>query len=506
MTGVRETALALQARGRAIRVTREGDPLLLTLGRSIVAGVPAPSLAVAWVLAVVAASTSLVAGDEAQLRRLESQLEEVQAELEDLRRRLAGQPRGGGHPADVTSDRGGSARMIEDRDALRWSPVWEGTRVETPGVFRGLRDKPFLLSAWQHVHVGGYTELDYHSFEDGIQAIPEGFRMHRTNLFLYTDLADSVSFASEIEFETEFDGVANSNDIEVALEMAFVDWVLWQELTLRGGVVLPPIGRTNVNHDGPTRELTERPLVSTYVIPTTLSEPGVGAVGVLPLGDHANLEYEIYAVNGFNALEADGDLPVAFTEREQLLRESRTALGGDNNDGVATTGRIGAEFFESFELGGSWHIGTYDERGDNRLDILAGDFAWVASIFSLEGEIAHADFERDTFARTAGVPDRFWGWYVQAGVGGMLDRLPAVAPSIFGGEGSRLGAVLRFDWVDLDGDRGEVIEPGVTFRPIADTIFKLSYRFTRNSFGLRSVPGTRGFDDEGLVFSLSTYF
>jgi hypothetical protein len=444
--------------------------------------------------------------DDTQERRLEKKLERVEAELKELRRQFEGQPRRENEATVAKADGEGAPQEPENANAVEWNPAWDGTRIDTPHAFRGVWDKPFLLSAWQRVHVGGYTELEYHSFEDGIQGIPQGFRMHRTNLFLYTDLSDTVKFASEIEFETEFEGAANSNEIEVALEMAFVDWTLWQELTLRGGVILSPLGRINVNHDGPTRELTERPLVSTYVIPSTLSEPGIGAQGVFTLCDSANLEYEIYAVNGFNVLDANGNLSSAITEREQLLRESRTALGGDNNDGVATTGRIGLELFESLEVGGSWHVGTYDERGDNMLDIFAGDFAWAGSIFSLEGEIAHAEFERDAFARTAGVPDRFWGWYVQGGIGGMPECMRTAAPNIFGGEGSRFGAVLRYDWIDLAGDRGEVIEPGVTFRPIADTVFKFSYRFTRNSFGLRGVPGTEGFDDEGFVFSLSSYF
>ena len=117
-----------------------------------------------------------------------------------------------------------------------------------------------------------------------------------------------------------------------------------------------------------------------------------------------------------------------------------------------------------------------------------------------------AEFERDSFAKTAGVPNRFWGYYVQGAIGGMPDVLRHAVPHVFDDEGAAFTLVLRYEWVDLDGDRGEVIEPGINFRPIADTVFKFSYRFTQESIGLRNVPGREDFDDDGFVFLLSSYF
>ncbi|MEM7232189.1 MAG: hypothetical protein AAF517_08450 [Planctomycetota bacterium] len=375
-----------------------------------------------------------------------------------------------------------------------------------PEALRGIYQKPFLGSGWRSAYFGGYTELEYHSFEDGIQGIPEGFRMHRTNLFLFTDLSDSIRFGSEFEFETEFDGASNSSDIEMAVEMAFVDWTVYQELTIRGGAILAPLGRINVNHDGPVRELTERPLVSTYVIPTTLTEAGIGALGQFEISRDFTLSYEAYVVNGFSVLDANGELAAPVTRQEVVLREARNSNGGDINDGVATTGRIGGALGQFLDVGASWHFGTYDERGDNFLSIFAGDFAAVWNAVTLEGEIAVADFARDAFARNAGVPDVFWGYYLQASYGGMPESLARSWPNFFGGSGARAAVILRYDWVDLDGDRGAIIEPGVSFRPGWDTVFKFSYRVPLNSFGLRGVPGTETYDDEGFVFSLTSYF
>jgi len=363
-------------------------------------------------------------------------------------------------------------------------------------------DKPFLGSFWRRAYLGGYTELEYHAFQDGVLGIPRGFRAHRTNLFAYADVSDNIRFGSEIEFENEEPG----EDLEVKVEMAFVDWVLFQELTFRGGALLTPLGRVNQNHDGPVREITDRPLVSTFVIPTTLTEPGVGIHGTIrPLRQIA-LNYETYGTNGFAILDSDGELAAPITEIEGLLREGRPSLGGDNNKDLASTGRVSVEAFSAIQVGGSWHVGTYDEKSDNLLTIVAGDLAIAKGPFALEGEIAQADFQRDAFARTAGVPDRYWGYYLQASVSHLPKALVQAAPNIFGGEGARFTLVVRYDWVDLDGDHGEAIEPGINFRPFSDTVFKFSYRFGLQSLGIQNVPGREGFDDDGFVFSLASYF
>ena len=57
---------------------------------------------------------------------------------------------------------------------------------------------------------------------------------------------------------------------------------------------------------------------------------------------------------------------------------------------------------------------------------------------SVEGELAWAGFERDAFARAAGIPDNYWGYYVQAGVAGMPDVLRRAVPAIFAGEGAAI--------------------------------------------------------------------
>ena len=382
--------------------------------------------------------------------------------------------------------------------------------LDTPPELRGIYDKPFLTGLWRRSYFGGYYELEYHSEKDGIMNTPEGFRLHRTNLFFFTEVTDRVRFASELEFETEFEGAETSDDIETKIEMAFVDWTIFQEFVIRGGALLVPLGRINVNHDGPIRLFTERPMVSTFVIPTTFTEPGIGAQGTINPTDALELSYEAYAVNGFNVLDADGELAAPLVDSQDLLSEARTSLGGDNNGNTTGTGRLGLTLFDAVEVGGSWHVGTYDERSDNILALVAADWGMSYSLsgfdFGLQGEAAIADFERDAFARSSGVPKEYWGYFVEGSVGRMPHFLRRTIPYVFDDEGSTFVLALRWDYVDLDGDRGEIIEPGINFRPATDTVFKLSYRFSLNSVGNRDLPGREDWDDEGFVFSLSSYF
>jgi hypothetical protein len=408
-------------------------------------------------------------------------------------------PRPGDRPLGLEGPPASGEPPAGDR---RLGSRFQGETVETPGPLRGVYDKPFLAGLWRRAYLGGYTELEYHGFQDGILGVTRGFRAHRTNLFAYSDVADTIRFGSEIEFENEERG----EPTEVRVEMAFVDWVIAEELTFRGGAILVPLGRINVNHDGPVREITDRPLVSRFVIPTTLTEAGVGARGTLRPFEKAAISYEAYATNGFQVLDRNGQLAAPVTDRELLLRDGRPSLAGDFNKDLSSCGRLSLLAFDFLELGGSYHLGTYDERSDDLLTILAADLALARGPFALEGEVARAGFERDSFARTAGVPERFWGYYLQGSVSHMPEVLKRAAPRIFGNRGAAFTLVVRYDWVDLDGDRGEAIEPGINFRPIADTVFKFSYRVSLNSVGNRNIPGRENFDDDGFVFSLATYF
>ena len=143
---------------------------------------------------------------------------------------------------------------------------------DTALVQGGIYQRPFIFSAGRTA-VGGYVEANGSWFRtDGISEGP-AFEVRRFNIFLYSGVGRRLRFTSELEFEHGTE--------EIALETALVDFVITPSLVVRAGVLLPPIGAFNVNHDGPRYEFIERPLVSTEVIPSTLSEAGLGVHGRL---------------------------------------------------------------------------------------------------------------------------------------------------------------------------------------------------------------------------------
>ena len=67
--------------------------------------------------------------------------------------------------------------------------------------------------------------------------------------------------------------------IEIGLEFAHIDYLVKEPFNLRAGILLLPIGKFNLLHDSPLNDLTDRPLVSRFVIPSTVSETGAGFYG-----------------------------------------------------------------------------------------------------------------------------------------------------------------------------------------------------------------------------------
>ena len=142
-------------------------------------------------------------------------------------------------------------------------------QVDSTLAQEGIYNRPFIGSI-SSTSIGGYVEGNTNYLvEDGVS---EGFSMElrRFNIFLFSQVSQRIRFLSELEFEHGTE--------EIALETALVDFQLGPGLVLRGGVILAPLGYLNQNHDSPQWDFVERPLVTTDIIPSTLSEVGFGSV------------------------------------------------------------------------------------------------------------------------------------------------------------------------------------------------------------------------------------
>jgi hypothetical protein len=360
-----------------------------------------------------------------------------------------------------------------------------------PFVPGGAYDKPYLTTLLGRTALGGYAEA--HGRWERVDGITDelGFVARRFNLFTATRVSDFVRIAAELEVE--------EGGQEITLELAAIDVILHPAATIRGGMILAPLGRFNLAHDSPLNEFTDRPLVSTDVLGVALSEPGLGLLGLVPVGGGTGrITYEVYAVNGFN----EGVLSGA-SEGTRIPAGAPSLE--DDNTSPSVVSRITYSTRPGWEVGVSAHHGAYnlfeadgltlDRRRD--LTIVVGDVEVEPLGVRVKGEVALASLDLPSSLTTI-FASRQRGFYLE----GMHDFgagwIPTMPRSFFS-VGTRLDAV-DFD-TDVAGDSVEQLTLGLNFRPTSDTALKLDYVRGRafDRFNNRS-------DHAAILFSLATYF
>ena len=359
-----------------------------------------------------------------------------------------------------------------------------------PFVEGGQYDRPYLTRLLGRTALGGYAEA--HARWEWVEGVTEqaGFSAKRWNLFTATQVSDFVRIGAELEFE---DGTE-----EIRLEYAAIDVGIHPLFSLRAGMLLSPLGKFNLAHDSPRNEFTDRPLVAIELMGVALSEPGLGAFGLIGLGGAARLTYEVYAVNGFH----DG-LVVRSPAGTRIPLGRDNAE--DNNGSAAFVGRVAYSPRVGYEIGLSGHRGAWnvfsvdgnqiDER--RNLSIWAADGEATLAGVKLQGEAA--------LARIAMVPglrgiyaERQRGLYVQAlrSFGrGWVSTMPS----------SQFAGAVRLDLVDFDadipGDDVLRVSLGLNFRPTQDTAIKLNYLRGARRDRFNNVS-----QEAGLLLSVATYF
>ncbi|HLG20805.1 MAG TPA: hypothetical protein VI895_13455 [Bdellovibrionota bacterium] len=374
------------------------------------------------------------------------------------------------------------AQEVEPQVTPTPSPIKASTPSTTTG---GLYSKPFVVKFGKGSFLGGYFDTQFfNTFDTGSDKT--FFDQTRFVPFIFGEIHPRLHLSAEIEFEHGgfvAGDPTEETDGEIKVEFVTLDFRMTDWLNFRGGLILDPLGRFNLVHDGPINELTDRPLVDRYVIPTTLSEAGVGFFGSFYPTEEAAMSYEIYVVNGF-----DGDtVNAAGTD----LREGRGGAGSDNNRDKSMVSRVAYSPFLGLEVGGSVHTGAYSDNGEDWLTIGAVDVTYSRGAFELLGEYAKAWVEK-------GVNQQ--GLYGQLQYKFLHGLFSAVPDSHFTGVVRYDLATERSQPADTYTDRFTV---GLNFRPIDETVFKIDYAL----FGVAANENGTGLDEGSqLAFSFATYF
>jgi hypothetical protein len=391
--------------------------------------------------------------------------------------------------------------------------------------FFGKQDtKPFLGRFARNTYVGGY--MDHELEIDAGSQTNKTFDQHRLIPFIYSDVSDRVKFATEIEIEhggPQTNGGVNGDTGEIKVEFATIDFLLTDWLNYRGGIILSPLGKLNLVHDSPLLDLTDRPMVNTSIIPTTLSESGMGFFGTFYPTEMSKLDYEIYAVNGFQSISGNTSVinDTSVGDIEKFIRNSRGSKDTENNTNFAIVGRVAYSPFLGLELGASFHTGNIDDRNENRMTIKAFDWTYQRGPFELVGEYGHASIERDGLLdngteKSDVMAGDMWGYYIEPRYHFMPEFLKALAPTVFT-EDSTFTAVLRWGQIDvnsptniaLEGDvRRSRLTPGINWRYTEDTVFKAEYQINTEHGRRINAGDLRGTEqnNDSFVFSVATYF
>lgn len=367
--------------------------------------------------------------------------------------------------------------------------------VEYVGRYEGPFKKGGLLiknpSGFGNVSVGGYMDHEF-SYLRGVKA---SFNQHRWIINIGAELGDRLRFFSE--YEIEYGGPDASGGGEAKVEQAWIDYLITEWINLRAGALLVPFGRYNLYHDSDLQDLTDRPLLTRDVIPTTWTESGAGIFGEInpAIGDYEDLMigYEVYAINGLD----DG-----FTDTG--LRGARGGIRRDNNSNKAVVGRVILSPAMGHEIGVSGYTGQFS-RSDDYLNGIAVDVLSTWGPLELVGEWAYFAADDPDYIQ---ISDYFTGFYAQAN----YHFWPEFLDDTFLGRSfedptftliGRVGGVWIDDDFDVNTGTNREIRytVGFNYRPVESWVAKFEYQLNRSE----NERLERG-NDHGLVASVAMGF
>ena len=333
--------------------------------------------------------------------------------------------------------------------------------------------------------LSGYMDLQYRKFE-----FQDGELDFRRFVLLVTHrFSDRIRFVSELELEHAFvEGLEDAGELE--LEQAYLDFLLSRGFNIRAGIVLIPVGIINERHEPPVYYGVERPMVDTFLVPTTWFETGVGVHGEVGRG----WRYRAYVVSPLNA---------ALFTAEEGLRDGRQKGSRTNVGRVAATGRVEYVGLRGLTAGASFWTGdsgfefrpvfdvpvrlfSADARYSRRGTELRAQFVDVS--------ISNADLLNDALTRRIGV-DPNLGKSMR---GGLLEASHRFFSNPRLGE---IGAFVRYDNVNTQArmppgavalpefDRDAIVV-GATYWPEPDIAVKVDYVIARNRSSVIAAPNS----------------
>jgi len=260
------------------------------------------------------------------------------------------------------------------------------------------------------VTVGAYGEMTYNQPESDNGELD----VQRLVLLFGYKFNDKTQFVTEVEFE---------HVEEVFIEQAFVNYAVGDNLSLRGGLMLVPMGIVNEFHEPTTFNGVERPEVDNVIVPTTWRELGVGVTGRFP---DASLSYQAYIFNGFKSVTTSGDDVVGYLNGSSGLRGGRQKGIKSTVDSPTFSAKLDYYGLPGLRLGLSGYFGKTQAPDDlEKLDganvgisMVGFDARYAFQKFTARGQFIYtalSDTEDYNALTGNNLGSALMGYYAEAG-------------------------------------------------------------------------------------------
>ena len=327
------------------------------------------------------------------------------------------------------------------------------------------------------VTVGAYGEVLYNQ--------PEGdngeLDVQRLVLLFGYRFNDKTQFVTEVEFE---------HVEEVFIEQAFVNYNVGANVSLRGGLMLVPMGIVNEFHEPTTFNGTERPAIDNAIVPTTWREIGIGVNGRF---NDISLGYQAYIFNGFKSTEMDGEGGInGFLRGSNGLRGGRQKAIQSTIDSPTLSTKLDYYGIPGLRLGFSTYFGQTQAEDDIEeidgtnigISMFGFDARYAYQRFTARGQFIYASLsDTEDYNNLTGrdLGSALQGWYAE----GAFNLLPH-------GRAQKLFAFVRYEKFDTHADTAGALEDneaydrtdvttGLTYHIAPGVVIKGDYQFRSNA-------------------------
>lgn len=422
----------------------------------------------------------------AQEPETDERIERLEREVRELRERVARQD-----TTELEELRRRLEAVVRELEELRLGR--EVVTADTVGLYGLAPAASKVYRAEPGISIGGYGEILYENFsaerEDGSPSgATDQLDALRAIVYVGYKFSDRILFNSEVEFEhaTTSDGVG-----EVSVEFAYLDYFLTDDIGLRGGLLLLPMGILNEIHEPPTFLGTERPVTEQAILPSTWRENGIGL-----FGRARGLDFRAYLVNGLDAVGGGSSAASGFGASG--LRGGRQKGGKAVAEDLAGVVRLDYTGTLGLMVGTSVYIGESGQNAPSPLEagetigartlIWEGHAQYRAHGLDLRGLFALADVDDVAelnrargLEGSASIGERLLGGYVQVGYD-VLHRTRTT---------HQLLPYLRWERLDTQDEVPEgfgadpandrtIVSIGAAWKPIPGFILKSDYQIHEN--------------------------